>query len=73
MTNIALRLIAESKQHPPLERAGVIEELLTSPDQPDQVIATLWAKEAEDRLDAYDRGELKAIAADEVFARLNNK
>jgi len=34
---------------------------------------TLWAKVAEDRLNAYDRGELKAKAAEEVFAGLNNK
>ena len=73
MTKIAQCLIDEAKQLPPMERAQVIEELLTSLDQPDPAIATLWAKEAEDRLDAYDRGELKAIDAEEAFARLNKK
>ena len=30
----------------------------------------LWANEAHDRLDAYDRGELEAVDVEELFAQL---
>lgn len=30
----------------------------------------LWAVEAEDRIDAFERGELKSIPASEVFAQI---
>ena len=31
------------------------------------------AKEAEDRLDAYERGELGSVSAEEVFARVDRQ
>ena len=40
---------------------------------PDPSFDQLWAKEAEDRLDAYDRGELSAVPADEVLARIERQ
>ncbi len=30
----------------------------------------LWIAEAHDRLDAYDRGEIEAISAEEVFEEI---
>jgi putative addiction module component (TIGR02574 family) len=52
------------------ERAELVEQLLaTFQTPPDPHIDELWAREAEDRLDAYDRGELKAVPAAEVFNR----
>jgi predicted nucleotidyltransferase len=35
---------------------------LDSLDQPDATLEALWAKESEDRLGAYRRDEIKAIA-----------
>lgn len=58
----------------PQDRAEVLERLLASfqvPPDPD--LDQLWAKEAEDRLDAYDRGELSAVPAEEVFARIERQ
>ncbi len=51
------------------ERAEIVEALLSSLDAPDQASDELWAKEAEARLDAYERGELKAIPLAEVLAK----
>ncbi|HKB67687.1 MAG TPA: addiction module protein [Pyrinomonadaceae bacterium] len=52
------------------ERAALVEQLLaTFQTPPDPHLDELWAHEAEDRLDAYDRGELKAIPAEEVLSR----
>jgi Putative addiction module component len=47
---------------PAAERAELADHLLSSLDA---VLANekLWAKESEDRLDAYERGEIKAVPA----------
>jgi putative addiction module component (TIGR02574 family) len=56
------------------ERAELVEQLLaTFQTPPDPRIDELWAREAEDRLEAYDRGELKAIPAEEVLNRIKQR
>lgn len=58
----------------PQDRAEIVERLLaTFQDPPDPHLDELWAREAEDRLDAYDRGELGAVPAEEVFARIERQ
>jgi putative addiction module component (TIGR02574 family) len=52
----------------------LVEQLLaTFKSAPDPHIDELWAREAEDRLDAYDRGEIKAVPAEEVFNRIKEQ
>lgn len=53
----------------PLEKLQLIDELLLSLDQPNCDIDEIWADEVEKRIDAYDRGEVKAIDAKDVFAK----
>jgi putative addiction module component (TIGR02574 family) len=55
---------------PLVERAALAEELLSSLDRPDPQIDALWAKEAEDRLAAFEGGEMEAIPAEDVFTEL---
>ena len=43
--------------------------MLSSLDKPDKDIDELWAKEAEDRIDAYDQGNLKAISLEKVLQK----
>jgi len=70
MTEVAEKLIREALQLDPVERATVIEELLSSLDRPDPGLDAKWAKEAEDRLSGFRAGEIEAIPANEVFAEL---
>jgi putative addiction module component (TIGR02574 family) len=56
---------------PLVERAALAEELLSSLDRPDPRIDALWAQEAEDRLAAFDAGEMEAIPAEDVFTELD--
>ncbi len=42
-------------------------------DNPDAEIDALWAKEAEERLAAYDRGDIEAIDAEVVFAEFRDR
>lgn len=58
----------------PEDRAEIVERLLASfQAPPDPLLDELWAREAEDRLDAYDRGELGVVPAEEVFARVERQ
>ncbi len=73
MTEQIKKILAEALELSPGERADLVEKLLTSFDLPDrQTIDALWAKEAENRIDAYERGELYAVSADLVFERLES-
>jgi hypothetical protein len=47
----------------------LIEKLICRFDKPDKEIDELWAKEAEDRIDAYDQGKLKAISLEKVLQK----
>jgi hypothetical protein len=40
----------------PSQKAQLIDKLISSLDKSAREIDELWAKEAEDRIDAYDRG-----------------
>jgi putative addiction module component (TIGR02574 family) len=55
------------------ERAKLAECLLESLEPANEVIRQLWTEEAERRIDAYELGDLKAVPAEEVFARLRLK
>jgi len=66
------KVVSDALSLPPRSRAKLAEQLLASLDDPKQrEIDRLWADEVEDRIDAYERGELKAILGKEVFRRLN--
>jgi putative addiction module component (TIGR02574 family) len=68
------QILKDALALPLQERAELVEQLLAtfqSPIDPD--VDVLWAREAEDRLDAYDRGELKAVPAEEVFTRIKQR
>ena len=54
-------------------RARLAEQLLESLEPPDERNQQLWAEEAERRIEAYERGEITAVPAEEVFARLREK
>jgi putative addiction module component (TIGR02574 family) len=57
---------------PDVDRAVIVESLLTSLDQPDAIIDESWAAEAEERLAAFDAGQMKAIPVAEVFEEFDN-
>ncbi len=74
MTGQASRVLEQALALPPEDRARVADELLSSLDPPDQRrIDALWALEAEDRLDAYERGEMEAFPAEQVLDELRKK
>jgi putative addiction module component (TIGR02574 family) len=66
-------LLKQALTLPPDDRAKLAEQLLESLEPPDERNRRLWAEEAERRLEAYERGDLKAVSAEEVFAKLRSK
>jgi len=53
----------------PSEKAQLIDKLISTLDKSDKEIDELWAKEAEDRIDAYDQGKIKAISLEKVLEK----
>lgn len=65
------KVVSDALGLPPKTRAKLAEKLLESLDDPRQrEIDRLWAEEVEERIDAFEKGELKAIPGKEVFRRL---
>jgi putative addiction module component (TIGR02574 family) len=62
-------LLKEAMALPPLQKAKFIDKLLSSLDHPDREIDELWAREAEQRIDAYDQGRIKALTIKEVIEK----
>jgi hypothetical protein len=57
---------------PAIDRALIVESLLTSLDQPDTDVDGLRAVEAKDRLAAFDAGQIDAVPADVVFREFDD-
>lgn len=73
MTDAAKTLSVQARKLTPAERIELVDDILASLDEPDPAIDRLWAKEAEERLAAYRRGELKALSLEEVLAKYRTK
>lgn len=74
MTAQTQQVLEKAIQLPPVERAELAEQILSSFDRPSrEEIDALWAKEAEDRIDAYDQGKIKASSASQVFEKINSQ
>ena len=73
MTKAAKALSDQARKLSPDERLELVDDLLASLDEADAAIDRLWAKEAEDRLAAYRRGEVKAVPLQEVLAKYRVK
>ena len=72
MTEQGKKVLAQALELPPIERAALVEGLLASFDFPARhEIDALWANEVEDRIAAYERGELGASPADSALDRLD--
>ncbi|MEP6743365.1 MAG: addiction module protein [bacterium] len=52
-----------------VEKAHLVDELLSSLDEPDEAIDELWRKEIEDRIQAYQAGKLQSVSLADVLAK----
>jgi len=71
MSPQAHEVLAQALKLSPLEKAELVERILDTFVLPDRkAIDEHWAAEAEERIDAYDRGEVSARSIMDVFARI---
>ncbi len=63
---------AEALALRPEERALLAESMLASLHSPLAEIEAAWAREIEERIAAFDRGEIPADAAEDLFAEAHH-
>jgi len=56
-----------------MERAALVDQLLTSLDRPDDAIDGVWRKEIAARLRAYRSGAATTVSAEDVLAEYRAK
>jgi putative addiction module component (TIGR02574 family) len=69
MSAEASEILDRVMELPAVEKARLIDQLLSSLDEPDEAIDALWRKEVEDRIQAYQAGQLKSVSLEEVLAK----
>ena len=74
MSRQSEKVLEEALSLPPIERAEIVERLLSSFEFSERkAVDELWAKEAESRVDAYERGEISAVPAKDVFEKIEQR
>lgn len=74
MTKSAQIVMDEALALPPIDRASLIEGLISSFDPKTRTdIDKAWAKEAESRIDAHDKGLLKSRPLKDFIDQVNRK
>ena len=70
-----LKIRKEADKLSPLERIELIEHLFYSLDSKSDRdrIDFLWAAESEDRLSAYEAGEMKSMPLSDVLSKLESQ
>lgn len=61
MVNASSKLYADIESLSATDKLMLVEWILISLDRPDPEIDQLWLSEAEKRLDAYEKQQIKAI------------
>ncbi|MGH8057398.1 MAG: addiction module protein [Candidatus Entotheonellia bacterium] len=74
MSDRGAQILKDALSLSPTERVTLVERLLASLDSSTREhIDVLWSQEAEDRLDAFEQGEIPTIAAQDVFDEIGKR
>jgi putative addiction module component (TIGR02574 family) len=74
MTPQSEQILREALNLPPMERAELVEWILASFEFPARKdIDAAWVQEAEDRIDAFERGEIGSLPASQVFREIDQQ
>ncbi|MEW6266244.1 MAG: addiction module protein [Thermodesulfobacteriota bacterium] len=63
------KIMKEAMALKPTEKVELIDKLLSSLDVPDAEIYESWALEAENRIEACERGEIKTVTLEKVLEK----
>ncbi|WP_458699715.1 addiction module protein [Sulfurospirillum sp. 1307] len=53
----------------PAQKAELIDKLILSLDIPNQEVEELWKEEVENRVEAYENGDIETVSIKEVFKK----
>lgn len=71
MTYQTQQILKKALDLPPIERAELVEKVFDSFNGSQKNnFDRLWAREAELRIDAFEKGKLKAVSAKKVFQKI---
>jgi putative addiction module component (TIGR02574 family) len=73
MSAVANKVLEEALNLPMEDRAVLVDSVIHSLNATDPEIDQLWAQEAESRINAAERGEMKIISEEDVFAKHQKK
>lgn len=74
MTAAARTILKQALRLDAVERAELIAAIYRSFDKTaDRHIDSLWAEEAESRIDGYERGQIKARSSEAVLKRIGGR
>lgn len=74
MSDGSQQVLLQALSLSPIERAELVEQLLTSFEFPSRAyLDEMRSKEAEERVDAYERGEITTTPAATVFEKISRK
>jgi hypothetical protein len=62
-------VLKEAVNLKPAEKAELIDKLLSNLDEPDKEIDELWASEVEDRIESYEKDDLRSVSLDKILAK----
>lgn len=65
------KLLAKALKMNPKERAEIVDQLIQSLDKPDEEIDNLWQREVEDRIDAFEEGDIQTVTLQEIVEKYN--
>lgn len=63
------KIFNEASALSPIEKAWLIDKLISDLDKSDPEINEMWVKEAEDRIDAYEQGKMKSITLEKLLRK----
>jgi putative addiction module component (TIGR02574 family) len=69
MSTETREIVDRALELPAVEKARLVDLLLSSLDEPDQAIDALWRKEVEARIRAYQEGKLRSVSLADVLAK----
>ena len=62
-------ILKEAISLDPIEKAQLVDSLISSLDKSDEALDQLWANEAESRLTAYKDEKIKSVSLSDVLSK----
>jgi putative addiction module component (TIGR02574 family) len=73
MISATKHILKEALRLPATERAGIADKLLSSLDNPDSAIDSIWKREVDHRIVAYRAGKIRTVSVEEALSKYRRK